>query len=310
VSAPRVSVVIVSYDVCGLLRECLESVRRQRGVECETFVVDNASRDGSADMVEREFPEARLTRNPGNVGFARANNQALAQARGDCLLLLNPDTRLPDGALEALAGVFGRHPGAGAVGLALCNPDGSEQPSCFAFPGLWNQALEGVGLKRLALGWGGTPSAARAPAGGEGEVEWVSGACLALSRRAWEEVGGLDESLFMYGEEMDWCWRARRRGYPTVWSGAVTVLHHGGASGTGVRGPLFALVLRARIEFLRRHRGAVAAFLGRGILLAGALPRLAWWLVRRALERPLRPWTRDQVERYQWAVTSLAGLRR
>ena len=280
------------------------------GVEVETWVVDNASSDGSAEMVAERFPEVHLVRNGSNVGFATANNQALRQATGDWLLLLNPDTELPAGALAELVQVFGRHPGAGAVGLALRNADGSPQPSCLAFPGLWNQVLESAGLNRLAMTLGhGTPSAAPLPPGGEGEVDWVSGACFALSRPAFDAVGGLDESLFMYGEEMDWCWRARRAGFPTVWSNVAVVLHHGGASGVGLRGPAFAMNLQSRLAFLQRHRGAGRAFAARCILLGGALLRLAWWSARAALERPIRPWTRDQLERFRWAVVRLAGVR-
>jgi hypothetical protein len=308
---PRVSVVIVSFEVRELLGRCLDTVAAQAGVRVETWVVDNASSDGSAEMVGERHPSVRLVRNGSNVGFATANNQALKQATGDWLLLLNPDTELPPGALARLVQVFGRHPGAGAVGLALRNPDGSPQPSCLAFPGLWNQALESAGLNRLATVLGrGTPSAAPPPEGGEGEVDWVSGACFAMTRPAFEAVGGLDESLFMYGEEMDWCWRARRAGYATVWSDAAVVLHHGGASGVGLRGPSFAMNLQSRLVFLRRYRGAGHAFAARCILLGGALLRLAWWSARAALERPRRPWTRDQLERFRWAVVRLAGVRR
>ena len=308
---PRVSVIIVSFEVRELLRCCLDSLRVQEGVQVETWVVDNASHDGSAEIVAGEYPSARLVRNTSNVGFATANNQALKQATGDWLLLLNPDTELPPGALAALVQVFGRHPGAGAVGLALRNQDGSPQASCLAFPGLWNQVLESVGLKRIALALGhGTPSAAPPPMSGEGEVDWVSGACLALSRPAFQAIGGLDESLFLYGEEMDWCWRARRGGFSTVWSNVAVVLHHGGASGTGLRGASFAMNLQSRIAFLRRYRGAGCAFAARCILLGGALLRLAWWSARAAIERPLRPWTRDQLERFRWAVVQLTGVRR
>jgi hypothetical protein len=308
---PRVSVIIVSYEVRDLLRRCLDSVHAQEGVEVEAWVVDNASCDGSADMVAGEFPFAHLIRNDLNLGFATANNLALKQATGEWLLLINPDTELPPGALAELVQVFGRHPRAGAVGLALRNPDGSPQASCLAFPGVWNQMLESAGLNAIAVAIGlGTPSASPLPASGEGEVDWVSGACLALSRCAFRAIGGLDESLFMYGEEMDWCWRARRGGFSTVWSNVAVVLHHGGASGAGLRGPSFAMNLQSRLVFLRRHRGAGRAFAARFILLGGALLRLAWWSARAAVERPRRVWTRDQLERFRWAVVRLAGVRR
>lgn len=297
----RVSVVVVSYEVRNLLGRCLATVTAQRDVDVETWVVDNASRDGSAEMVAEEYPSVRLVRNASNVGFATANNQALKQATGDWLLLLNPDTELPPGALAELVQVFGRHPRAGAVGLALRNPDGSPQASCFAFPGLWNQVLESAGLKRITtLLSRGTPSAAPPPANGEGEVDWVSGACLCLSRAAYSVVGGLDERLFMYGEEPDWCWRARCAGFVTVWSEAALVLHHGGASGEGLRGRLFVKNLEARLTFLRHHRGAWRAAVAREVMTLGALGRLLFWQGRAVLEgRQRAAHTRVQIERFQ-----------
>ena len=298
---PSVSVIIVSYSVRDLLRRCLESVRTQQGVTVETWVVDNASPDGSADMVASEFPEARLIRNAENVGFARANNQALRQAMGEILLLLNPDTELSPRALAVLPEVFARHPRAGAVGLALRNLDGSPQPSCHAFPGVWNQALESLGLRGPSLALGiGTPMAAPVPRGGEGEVDWVSGACMAISRAARNRVGGLEESLFLYGEEMDWSWRARAVGFTTVYSNAATVMHHVGASGVGLRGPLFVHNLQARLWFLRRHRGAWRAALARELIVLGSWLRLIHWRARaRAEGAQPAPHTRDQLERFQ-----------
>ncbi len=299
---PGVSVIIVSFEVRDLLRRCLETVRAQRGVAVETWVVDNASADGSPEMVAAEFPEAQLIRNPRNHGFAHGCNQALSRASGDVLLLLNPDTELPPGALAELVRVFARHPRAGAVGLALVNPDGSEQPWSFAFPGILNQLVEMAGLHRLAASLGyGCPSIAPSPRGGEGGVEYVSGACLALSRSAYATVGGLEEGLFLYGEESDWCWRAARAGFSTVGSRAVRVLHHMGASGVGQSGRLYLHNLQGRLAFLRRHRGAWRAAVSRAILVAGAAVRLVGWSVVAAAERRrgrLRPRTRDQLERF------------
>jgi N-acetylglucosaminyl-diphospho-decaprenol L-rhamnosyltransferase len=298
---PRVSAIIVSFEVRELLRCCLDSLCAQRGVEVETWVVDNASRDGSAEMVSAGYPAVRLLSNASNVGYATANNQALKQATGDWLLLLNPDTELPPGALAELVQVFRRHPQAGAVGLALRNPDGSPQASCLAFPGLWNQMIESAGLQRFAMSLGrGTPSAAPPPANGEGEVDWVAGACLCLSRAAYSAVGGLDERLFMYGEEPDWCWRARCAGFATVWSEAARVLHHGGASGEGLRGKLFVRNLEARLAFLRHHRGAWQAAVAREVMTLGALGRLLLWQGRAALEGGQRDaHTRVQLERFR-----------
>lgn len=308
---PRVSVVIVSYQVKDLLRDCLESLRGQDGVEVETFVVDNASRDGSATMVATEFPEVRLIANADNRGFARANNQALAMATGEVLLLLNPDTVMPRGGLASLVAVFARHPRAGCAGLALRNPDGSPQRSCHAYPGLLNMLLEATALHRVALRLGvGTPYQAPVPRTGEGPVDWVGGACMALSRAAYTAVGGLDETSFMYGEEMDWSWRARRLGFTTVSSSSAVVLHHGEASGAGRRGELYVHNAISRDRFLRRWRGAWRANLAREITTLGALLRLAYWIPRAALERRrggASTRTKDQLERFRAIVAWRRG---
>ncbi len=282
-SLPRVSVIVVSYQVRELLRRCLQSLNSQQGVELEVFVVDNLSRDGSAEMVAREFPAVHLIRNTENVGFSRANNQALAVATGEYFTLLNPDTESPPDTLATLVAVFARHPRAGAVGLALVNPDGSHQPSCFAFPTVGNLLIETLGLHGLGLRFGiGTPSAAPPPAGAEGVVEWVSGACIALRRTAYARVGGLDEAIFMYGEELAWCWRARALGFETVYSNAARVLHHGGASGVDARGELFVRNIEGRLSFLRQ-RGPLHALLGREVMTLGAGLRFAYWRIRAAL---------------------------
>ncbi|HTK31064.1 MAG TPA: glycosyltransferase family 2 protein [Candidatus Saccharimonadaceae bacterium] len=300
-SEPRVSAIVVSYRVRDLLGRCLETLFAQRGVRLEVHVVDNASDDGSADWVESHFPHAHLIRNPSNVGFARANNQALQVATGEFFALVNPDTELPPNALREAVGVWSRYPGAGAVGLALDSADGSPQPSCHAFPGVWNVAFESLGLHRALLRLGyGSPTAAPLPRSGEGIVDWVSGACMILSRHARDVVGELDERLFMYGEEMDWSWRARARGFSTVYSSAARVVHHGGASGDGQRGTLFVKNLEARLAFLKRHRGAWRAAIVRELSVAGAALRLAAWSVRGwtggGSDEPRR---RDQIERFR-----------
>lgn len=298
----RVSAIVVSYRVRELLRRCLRTVFEQRGVEVECWVVDNASDDGSADMVAAEFPEARLVRSAENLGFARANNLALARATGDVLALVNPDTELPPDAFARVAEAFGRHPRAGCVGLPLVGADGRPQPSCHRFPGIATSLLESSGLHRPLLRFGvGTPTVAPPPRGGEGVVDWIAGAFMALRREAYAEVGGLEPSLFLYGEEMDWSWRARARGWLTIHAGGAPVLHHGGSSGAGLRGPLFVRNLESRLAFLRRFRGRWRAGCAREIAVAGALARLVyWWLRDRAesLAGRRRQATRDQLERF------------
>lgn len=306
---PRVSVVVVSYQVRDLLRACLASLRAQQGVDLETWVVDNASTDGSADMVAAEFPEARLERSVENLGFARANNLALARVTGDWLALVNPDTELPPDALATTVEVFGRWPDAGCVGLELVNPDGSHQPSCHAFPGVLNVAVEAFGAHRPLLRRGfGTATEAPIPRGGEGPVDWVAGAFMVLARDAYQRVGGLDETSFMYGEEMDWSLRAQRAGFRTVYSTRARVLHHGGASGAGSAGPLYARVLEARVKFLQRTRGAFVAAVARELMTLGSAIRWVYWRLRVAREgASASTRAREQLQRFEAALAWRRG---
>jgi GT2 family glycosyltransferase len=311
-NAASVSVLIVSYQVRDLLRRCLATVRAQRGVAHGVWVLDNASSDGSADMVAAEFPEVHLIRNHENVGFARANNALMALAGGDLLALVNPDTELPPDALATVVGVFSRHSRAGVVALALDNTDGSPQPSCLAFPDPLNLLVESLGLHRLLVRVGfGVPSLAPDPRGGEGPVPWVSGAFFVIHRAAYQKVGGLDETLFMYGEEMEWCWRARRAGFEVVWSDRCRVLHHRGGSGGGALGPLFVMSIEGRLAFVRRHGGAFAAALGREFMTFGAALRLGYWRLRAWRQGAQRSAiVRAQLERFGAVLAWRRGLSR
>src|SRR5262245_41087009 len=146
----RLAVVVVSYQVRDLLRACLRSVRAQGDVVSECWVFDNASSDGSADMVAAEFPEMKLVRSSENLGFARANNRVMRESQAGTFALVNPDVELSPGALRLAAAELARWPRAGILGVSLANPDGSPQPSRFAFPGVGNQAVEAFGFHRLA----------------------------------------------------------------------------------------------------------------------------------------------------------------
>ena len=291
--------VVVSYRVRELLRACLASVRAQGDVVSECWVFDNASDDGSADMVAAEFPDARLIRSAENVGFARANNRVMRESDAAVFALVNPDAELASGSLRVAAEALAADPRAGIVGVALANPDGSPQPSRFAFPGLLNLAVESLGLHRLAARLGyATPSLGPERPRHTGPAPWVSGACMLATRELFRRTGGFREERFMYGEEMEWCWRARAAGFHVLHTTRARVLHHGGASGTLERGPLFVRNVEGRLAFLRWHRGAWRAAIARELLTLGALLRLAAWRLRAWLERDApRARTREQIER-------------
>ncbi len=231
------SVIIVNYNTCDLLRDCLNSVYAQTtGLQFEVFVVDNASSDGSADMVTGEFPSVKLIRNSQNTGFAKANNIALDIAVGDVQVLLNPDTVVTDKALEKISAYLLEHPKVGAVGPNLPQPDGTLQvTSCGYKPSFWRIFSQYFFLTRLFpkvrlfRGMNLVMGVYNKPV----TVEWLSAACVAARREVWQEVGFLDESWFMFAEDMEWCERVQQHGYELHFLPDITVYHIWGASSKG-----------------------------------------------------------------------------
>ena len=224
-AAYQLSVVIVHENTVGLLRNCLKSVVAETGLALEIIVVDNASTDGSADLVAHEFPRARLIRNSENVGFARANNQGLRASSGRYALLLNSDTVVRPGALASLVKFMETHPAVGACSPRLVRPDGTPQPYAFGedptLRYLLQRATNQVFFHRYLHNWG--CSALQV-------VDWVSGACLLARREAIDQVGLLDENFFMYLEDNDWCLRLRRAGWKICYYPKAEVIHLGGQS--------------------------------------------------------------------------------
>jgi N-acetylglucosaminyl-diphospho-decaprenol L-rhamnosyltransferase len=235
------SIVILNYNTREHLRTCLESLWAEGStsvsggaIEAEVFVVDNASVDGSAEMVTADFPWVTLVRSPRNGGFAYGNNQALQRAVGDAILVLNPDTLVPRGGIAQLMAKLAQHPEAGVIGPKLLKPDGSIHLACrrsFPTPSVAFYRLSG--LSRLFP---------RSPRFGRYnltfvnpdrpiEVDSVCGACLLVRRTVVERVGLLDERFFMYGEDLDWCLRTRQAGWTVRYEPSIVVQHqHGAAS--------------------------------------------------------------------------------
>ncbi len=287
------SVVIPNYNTRDLLAACLRSLfATGNGLRVEVIVVDNASGDGSAAMVSAQFPQVRLVQNRENMGFARAVNQGLKLARGEFLLLLNSDTELWPGALQHCVEFLNERPEAGVVGCRLLNPDGTVQPSCESFMNLAGVVWEALLLDklfpqsrlfgRMHLTYFTHDRVAR--------VDYVKGAFLMTRRRTLEDVGLLDERFFFYGEEMDWCYRAARKGWEVWFTPGATVVHHGGGSGDPVAPEIFVQLHKSRFLFYQKHHGRVSSVLARMVLAAGSLLRVGAW----GLAGLLRPSARKQ----------------
>lgn len=261
-----VDVIVVSYNTRELLRACLASVARAADEvpDVRTIVVDNASADGSQELVRGEFPGAALIALGENIGFGPANNRGLKAGKGAYLLFLNSDAELKDGALRALTNVLDEHPVCAAVGPRLEYPGGRFQLSCRRFPTVartfWNTAgLQERFPRRFRSLHVWLTEAEHVPGA---KVDMVSGACFLMRRGYLESIGGFDENIFLYEEEMDVMLPARRRGLEVRYCPEARVIHHHGAStGDGGMGdiPLYHLY-RSKYYAFRKHYGAFAAW--------------------------------------------------
>lgn len=253
------SVIVVNWNTRRLLADCLTSVfETSAGLGLEVIVVDNASTDGSPAMVRERFPEVHLIVNTENAGFARANNQGAAAARGRYLLLLNSDAFPMPGALEVLVALADAQPQAGLVGAQLLNADGSFQASHTQFPNLWREFLILSGLGRLLFGYY-YPSQGPEESRGPRIVDYVEGACLLIRTEAFQAVGGLDEGYFMYAEEVALCYAMREKGWRVWYQPAAKVIHMGGGSSQSRRVQREGDLYRGRVRFFRKYYGDEAA---------------------------------------------------
>lgn len=271
------SIIIVNWNTRELLAHCLQSLRRSartaRPATCEIVVVDNASSDGSAQMVPDEFPEVRLIANPHNVGFAQANNQAIRESRGRYVTLLNSDTEVRPGALEAMLEFLEGHPVAAGCGPRLLNGDGSLQPSCHPMltPGreFWRLMFLDRIWRRATYAqhrWDQTTPR---------RVEVIKGACLMLRREALEQVGLLDERYFMYTEEMDLCYRLLQAGWELWWVPQAAVTHYGEASTRQIADDMYVQLYHSKAQFHRKFGGEREAGRFRRLLWLAYVPRWA-----------------------------------
>ena len=302
----KLGIVIVSYNVRELLEGCLQSVyeesARTPGLQTEVVVVDNASIDGSAEMVARKFPHVHLVASQENLGFARGNNvglrlwgfgstefevQGARLERPGAVLLLNPDTALQSGALAELTGFLQSHPDAGGCCPRLNYGDGSFQHSAFRFPGLAQLALDLHPIPRLMqsalngrysrrLYDGDTPF----------PVDFALGAALMVRAEAIDAVGLLDEGYFMYAEEMDWQMRIRRAGWPIYCVPSARITHYEGQSARQFRRAMTVALWRSRLRYYDKYH-------------PGWKRKLEHWMLARGL--------RGRIMRARAALASGAG---
>ncbi|MBN1680441.1 MAG: glycosyltransferase family 2 protein [Anaerolineae bacterium] len=276
------SIIIVSWNVSGLLADCLDSiaaapVRRtapdgtlhgDSGPSVEVIVIDSASQDDSVAVVRDRFPWVHLITETTNIGFTRANNIGLAQARGRCVFLLNPDTLVHKNTLPALLDYLDTHPDVGIVGPQVLNADGTHQSTRRRFPTVWTGIFESTWLQGYAPRRVLTRFyASDLPDDGTVDVDWVQGCALMARRAVYDQIGGLDTGYVMYSEELDWCKRARLAGWRVVYAGHTTITHYGGKSSEQVDAPRHIYFQQSKLRYFQKYHGRGVSFALRLFLL-------------------------------------------
>lgn len=276
----ELSVVILNWKVKELLRQCLISVYRETSdVDFEVIVVDNDSRDGSAEMVMKEFPQAKLIVNNRNLGFAAGNNAGIEVATGEFVLLLNPDTELMDNAFGTMVRIMRANSDVAVLGPTLLNADRSLQPSVRRFPTPLSQALVMLKLHHV---FPRLKPVMRYFADGfdylaVAKVDQVMGAAFMVRRSAFERLGLLDERFFIWFEEVDFCKRVVDAGFGVMYTPEACVIHHGGESFGQVFGPKKQRYFNdSLLKYIRKHHGFVPWL---GLVFLYPLSLALAWLV-------------------------------
>jgi len=272
----KISIIIVNWNTREFLDRCLESIetshRNDNVASSETVVVDNASVDGSLEMLEKRFPWVNTIENLENMGFAQANNQGIGASSGELILLLNSDTKLHHNSISTLVSFMDLHPLAGASGAQLLNADGSLQTSCHP---MLTPGREFWRLMFLDKIW---PIAmypmTRWDMSNPRQVDVLKGACLMLRRSALEEIGVLDERYFMYTEEVDICYRLEQAGWESWYVPDAVVTHFGAASSSQMSEKMYLQLYRSKVQFYRKFGGERRASVFKNLLLLAYLPRL------------------------------------
>jgi GT2 family glycosyltransferase len=279
------SIVIVNWNTCGLLRDCLASVEKHlSGVRAEVIVVDNASIDGSVDMVKRRFPKVNLIVNAENRGFAAANNQAFEHASGKYVLLLNSDTLVHGDVLSRSMEYLDANPGVGMMGCKVLNGDGSTQLTCSQFPTFTNLLIQTLAANRLKSSFFSRYQMLHWARDDEREVEVISGCYLMVRSQVIDEIGYLDEAFFCYGEETDWCRRCREAGWKLKFAPVGTITHFGSGTTRKLNHKRDLMLSEGTIRLHLKHNGPLSAAIVWMLLLVFNCSRSVFWTCRTLLD--------------------------
>ena len=283
----RLSIIIVNYRSRAVLLECLASLEADAaGLETETLVVDNDSRDGTPEALAERFPSVRVLVNADNLGYARAVNQGIAATRGAYVMVMNPDCIVRQGALRALLGQLSGQPRCAIAGPRIFNPDGTLEYSARGFPEAMTFLFNRYSLLTRLFPrnrWSRRYLLSDWDHASVRDVDWVTGACMLVRRASIEQVGGMDEAFFMFNEDVDWCRRMRLAGWTVTYVPSAVIVHHVGASRGHVAPRVILERHRGMIHYFRKHHRAnpVVAACTDSVIMARAGVMLALNALRR-----------------------------
>jgi GT2 family glycosyltransferase len=307
----QLSVVTVTWNAKKYVDECLSSLNQIEDLPCEIIVIDNASTDGTPDLIAEKFPSFQLIRSDRNLGFAKANNIGIRNSGGKYFCLVNSDVVVPKGCLTALIGFLESNPEVGVVGPQMLGPQGNIRRSAMRFPSLLSSVARSLSLDRSP--WLSRIVHAQMMTDfshdRQAEVDILNGWFWMIRREALSQVGLLDEQFFIYGEDMDWCLRFRKAGWKIVFFPGVSAIHYGGASSSAAPVRFYVEQQKADFQYWTKHHSAIAAWAYRAIIFTHNCLRFAGYAVIYCLSRGKRTEARSKLRR-SWALVSwMAGLR-
>lgn len=312
-AAMDLSIIIVNWNSKDYLKESISSIiATTYDMAFEIIVIDGASFDGCGEMLRRLYPQVLFIQSERNLGFAKANNEAYKVSCGRNLLFLNPDTEMTIGTISEMLRCLDTVPEAGIAGARLLNSDRSIQTSCIqAFPSILNQFIDSEALRQrfpLWRIWGMAPLYKNLVS--HSKVDAVSGACLMIKRAVFESVGMFSTDFFMYSEDIDLCFKARKAGFKTFYVPSATVVHYGGSSSSKSDESSFSsvMLLESQWRFFRKNYSAAYAWIYRVAMFYLSIARVGMifgiWLLQKMLQKKfsfqgaLQKWT----SRLRWAL--------
>lgn len=305
----ELTISIVNTNNRTLLARCLDTIATSVGdVRHEVIVVDNASTDGSVEMLRACYPLVQVIENQARDGYGRSHNRAIRVARGEHVLILNEDMEMIGDAVARMVHIARAIPNLGVLGCRILNPDGSLQHSCFRDPTLRGELFEALLPYTLAF----PRSRMRSkmywwPHDARREVDIVVGCCMLVPRSVLSTVGMFDPDFFIYSEEHDYCRRVRNRGLRVVFTPDAEMIHFGGQTTRRMSQRMALVQLDSRIRYFRKHRGPMPTLLFRAILLLSAAVRLAGWSAVYLVRRRRSPTVTEKVSEYAVSLKFVLG---